>query len=74
MGVCGTGVVTLKANGDEELVAYLHDDLVHYSGTPLFSSEPRPVDLRGYSQEFRDFDVALRSRMSLADFKHQYEC
>jgi len=61
------------ANADDELLAYLHDDLIHYTGTPLFRSEPRPDDLKRYSQEFRDFAAALRSRKSLAQFKTQYE-
>jgi hypothetical protein len=61
------------ANADDELLAYLHDDLIHYSGRPLFRSEPRPADLKRYSQEFRDFAAALRSRMSLAQFKTQHE-
>ena len=60
------------ANADEELLAYLHDDLIHYTGTPLFRSEPRPVDLQRYSREYRDFAAAIRSRMSLAEFKKQY--
>ena len=63
----------VKANWDDELLAYLHDDLVHYTGTPLLRSEPRPTDLQRYSQEFRDFATALRSRMSLAEFQDQYE-
>ena len=63
----------VKANCDDELLAYLHDDLIHYTGTPLFRSEPRPVDLQRYSLEFRDFATALRSRMSVAEFKNQYE-
>jgi hypothetical protein len=62
----------VTANWDDELLAYLHDDLVHYSGTPLFRSEPRPADLQRYSQEFRDFASALRARMLLAEFKTQY--
>jgi hypothetical protein len=62
----------VKANCDDELLAYLHDDLVHYTGTPLFRSEPRPADLQTYSQEFRDFAAALRSRMPLAQFKKQH--
>ena len=63
----------VTANADDELLAYLHDDLVHYTGTPLFKSEPRPVDLHAYAQEFRDFAVALRSRLSVAKFKKQYK-
>jgi hypothetical protein len=63
----------VTAHADDELLAYLHDDLVHYTGTPLFKSEPRPVDLHAYAQEFRDFAVALRSRLSVAEFKKQYK-
>jgi hypothetical protein len=63
----------VTANSDDELLAYLHDDLIHYTGTPLFRSEPRPVDLQPYSQEFKNFAAALRSRMSLAEFKKQCE-
>ena len=53
----------VNANSDDEVLAYLQDDLIHYTGTPLFGSEPRPVDLHTYSQEFRDFAVAVRSRL-----------
>lgn len=62
----------VAANHDEALLAYIHDDLIHYTGRPLFRSEPRPKDLRSFSQEFRDIANALRSRMSLEDFKKQY--
>jgi hypothetical protein len=60
------------ANSDDDLVAYLHDDLIHYTGKPLFRSKPRPADLQTYSQEFRDFATAIRSGMSAADFKKLY--
>ena len=63
----------VTANSDDELLAYLHDDLIHYSGTSIFRSEPRPADLQKYSQEFQDFASALRTRMPLAEFKKQYE-
>jgi len=55
------------------LLAYIHDDLIHYTGRSLFRSEPRPADLQSFSQEFRDIAGALRSRMSLTDFKTRYE-
>lgn len=61
----------VKANWDDELVEYIYDDLVHYSGRPLLRS--RSAYLQPYSQEFRNFAVALRSKMSLAEFKKQYE-
>ena len=60
------------ANADDELLAYLHDDLIHYTARPLLRSKPRPADLQTYSQEFRDFATAVRSRMSLAHFKKLY--
>jgi peptidoglycan/xylan/chitin deacetylase (PgdA/CDA1 family) len=63
----------VKANLNDELLAYIHDDLIHYTGRSLFRSEPRPADLQTYSQEFRDIAAALRSRMSLTDFKKYYE-
>jgi hypothetical protein len=63
----------VSANMDDELLAYLHDDLIHYSATPLLRSEPRPSHLQLYSQEFRDLAAGLQSRMSLAEFKSQYE-
>ena len=59
----------VAANMNDELVAYIHDDLIHYTGTPLFRSEPRPADLQRFSQGFRDIADALRSRMSLTDFR-----
>ena len=61
----------IKANWDDELVEYIYDDLVHSSGRPLLRS--RSAYLQTYSQEFRNFAVALRSKMSLAEFKQQYE-
>jgi hypothetical protein len=63
----------VTANLNDELLAYIHDDLIHYTARPLFSSEPRPVDLQRFSQEFRDIAGALKSRMSVTDFKKTYE-
>ena len=62
----------VNANADDELIAYFFDDLIHYTGTPLFRREPRPADIKPYSQEFRDMAQAVRSRMSLSDFKKNY--
>jgi hypothetical protein len=59
----------VTANLNDELLAYIHDDLIHYTGTPLFRSEPRTADLQRFSQGFRDIADAVRSRMSLTDFK-----
>jgi hypothetical protein len=63
----------VAANHNDELLAYIHDDLIHYTGRPLFRSEPRPADLQAFSQEFKDIASAVRLRMSLEDFKKQYE-
>ncbi len=59
----------VNAHADDELIAYFIDDLIHYTGTPLFS---RPADIKTYSQEFRDMAQAVRSRMSLSDFKKNH--
>ncbi len=62
----------VEANTDDELIAHFLDDLIHYTGTPLFRREPRPADIRPYSQKFLDMAQAVRSRMSLGDFKKNY--
>jgi hypothetical protein len=62
----------VEANADDELIAYFIDDLIHYTGTPLFRREPRPADIKSYSQELRDMAHAVQSRMSLSDFKKNY--
>jgi hypothetical protein len=63
----------VAANLNDELLACIHDDLIHYTGRPLFRSEPRLADLQSFSQEFRDIAGALRSRMSVTDFKKRDE-
>ena len=57
----------------DDLVEYIHDDLIHYTGRSLFRSAPRPRDLGVYRKQFRNVASALRSRMSLADYKKNYE-
>lgn len=57
----------------DDLVAYVYDDLIHYTGTRLFRSAPLRKDFEPYRREFSDVAVALRSRMSLADYKKSYE-
>jgi hypothetical protein len=57
----------------DDLVAYVHDDLIHYTGKPLFDPLAKPRDFAPYRQQFRDIASALRSRMSLADYKKSYE-
>jgi hypothetical protein len=62
------------ANADEDdLLGYVHDDLIHYTGKRFFRSAPLPKDFNPYRQEFRDVATALRARMSLADYKKNYE-
>jgi len=61
-----------EANADDELIAYFYDDLIHYTGRSLFTREPRPQDIQSYSQELRDMARAVRSRMTLSDFKRLY--
>lgn len=58
---------------EDELLGYVHDDLIHYTGRRLFRSAPLPKDFNPYRQEFRDVATALRSRMSLADYKKNYQ-
>ena len=62
-----------EANSDDPILGYLFDDLIHYTGTPLFRREPPAKRIQAYSQEFRDFAFAVRSEMSLEDFKKHYE-
>ena len=58
---------------NDELLGYVHDDLIHYTGHGLFRSAPSPKDFNPYRQEFRDVAAALRSHMSLSDYKKNYE-
>jgi hypothetical protein len=57
----------------DDLVEYVHDDLIHYTGRSLFRPAPRPKDFGRYRQQFRDIASALRSCLSLADYKKNYE-
>ena len=63
------------ANWDNELLKYIHDDLIHYDG--LFHSrnilgfrvEPNCHELDDYRHEFRSIAAALRARLSLVNAK-----
>ena len=57
---------------EDPLLVYVQDDLTHYSGRRLFRSAP-VADFNRYRQEFRDIATALRSRMSLTEYKKAYE-
>ncbi|MCU1311415.1 MAG: hypothetical protein JWO20_2540 [Candidatus Angelobacter sp.] len=69
----------VRGNWDHELLAYVYDDVIHYSG--LFHArnifgfrvKPERYQLAQYRQEFRDIATALRQRMSLDDAKQKYE-
>jgi hypothetical protein len=54
------------AHHDNELLAYIHDDLVHYSGEFHsvnllgFQTKPARYEMENYRQEFRGVASALR--------------
>jgi hypothetical protein len=68
----------VKANWANDLLEYVHDDLIHYDG--VFHSrnilgapiKPDRRQLEQYRQEFRDVAAALRSSMSLSEAKKKY--
>jgi hypothetical protein len=69
----------VSANMDDELLAYVHDDLIHYDG--LFHSrnilgfhvQADPSELADYRQEFRDVAAALQVRLSLKEAQAKYD-
>lgn len=65
----------VSANTSDELVAYVLDDLIHCSATPLlsFRRPPKHPEFDRYKQEFRDIAVALRTRLSLAEAKKRFD-
>jgi hypothetical protein len=65
-------LVTANMNEDD-LLGYVLDDLIHYTGTRLFRWAPMAKDFSRYRPEFRDVATALRSGMSLADYRKNYE-
>jgi hypothetical protein len=66
------------ASLDSPLVAYVYDDVIHYSGLfhsrNIFSFRVRPnrSELADYRQEFRDVSSALRDSISLGEAKRKY--
>ncbi len=70
---------SVKANWDDELLAYVHHDLVHYSGLFFernifgFRVKPDRYQLEEYREEFRHVAAALRSHMSLNEYRRTYE-
>jgi len=60
----------VKANAEsDEMAAYVLDDLMHYTGRSFLGSIPKPKYFNRYRPDFRDIATALRSGMSLADYK-----
>ena len=57
---------------EDDLLGYVLDDLIHYTGTRLFTA-PMAKDFSPYRPEFRDVATALRSAISLADYRKNYE-
>ena len=68
----------MGANWDNELLKYIHDDLIHYDG--VFDSrnifgfrvKPNRHELENYRHEFRSIAAALRAGLSLVDAKKQF--
>jgi hypothetical protein len=68
----------VKANCENELLEYVHDDVIHYSG--LFHSrnilgfrvKPDRHQLENYRYEFRSIAAALRSSMPLSEAEKKY--
>ena len=69
----------VKANWDNELLEYVYDDIIHYSGEFHhrnilgFRAKPDRYQLAQYRQEFRDIAEALRTGLPLREAKKKYE-
>jgi hypothetical protein len=63
---------------NNELLAYIHDDLIHYSGEFHsvnllgFRVKPDRYQMANYRQEFRGIASALREHLSLDEAKKKY--
>lgn len=65
----------VAAHLDDELLAYIYDEIIHYSG--LFDSQnilgfrvqPRLDQIEVYRREFRVVAHAVRTGMTLTEFK-----
>jgi hypothetical protein len=68
----------VSANHEDELLAYVHDDLIHYSGEFHshniigFRTKPDRDQLDQYRQEFRDIAASLRAGLSLPAAQKKY--
>jgi hypothetical protein len=68
----------VRANWDNELLGYVYDEVVHYSGVfhsyNIFGFRVKPdrYQLENYRYEFRSIAAALRSSLSLSEAKSKY--
>src|ERR1700733_3854794 len=68
----------VKSNWDNELLKFVHDDVIHYSGEFHsrnifgFRVGPHPNQLENYRYEFRSIAAALRSSIPLREAKKKY--
>lgn len=68
----------VQANSDNELLKYVYDDIVHYSGAfhsrNIFGFRVKPDrhELENYRYEFRSIAAAVRCEMALAKAKAKY--
>jgi hypothetical protein len=66
------------AHHDNELLAYIQDDLIHYSGEfhsrNLLGFRVRPdrYQMKNYQQEFKGVASALRENLSLNEAKKKF--
>jgi hypothetical protein len=64
----------VEANLDDELLAYVYDDLIHCSATPPinFRNPPKHPQFDDFKEEFRDVAKALRDRLSLVEARKKF--
>jgi hypothetical protein len=68
----------VRAYWDNELLAYVHHDLIHYSGLWHsvnilgFRTNPNPYALEEYREEFLAIASALRDDITLEEVKAKY--
>jgi hypothetical protein len=69
----------VAANCENELLQYVYDDLIHYSGVFRshnllgFRVKAETFELESYQQEFRDIATALRDGLSLPEARQKFE-
>lgn len=67
----------VRANWENDLLGFVYDDIVHYSGVfhkrSIFGFRRSPSKyIEDYGCAFRSIAAALRSRMSLKEWKKKY--